>query len=116
MKMKYILTLLLLVSFGVHAERLITPSYEIEIGECPEGYVSCDTIQFTVKDIKTGVISNYMGKTMHTTCEDGETPCRFLGYSFQGDRGHYFLSSYGTLVIDDQSGQAIMEEQGQWSD
>jgi hypothetical protein len=114
--MKRILILLLFISFGVNAETLITPTYEIEIGSCPEGYVTCDTIQFDVKELKADIISAYTGGTLHTLCQDGVTPCRFLGYQFRGDIGHFYILSDGNLEIDDQSGQAILVEQGQWLD
>jgi hypothetical protein len=114
--MKRILFLLILLSFDVYAEVLKTPSYEIEIGSCPEGYVSCDTIPIDVKNLKTGIASSYIGGTLHTLCADGVTPCRFLGYDFTGEIGKFHLYENGFLEVSDESGQAILSEQGHWLD
>jgi hypothetical protein len=107
---------LFLFAVSVNAETLITPSYEIEIGSCPEGHVSCDTISFVVKNIESGSESSYVGGTLHTLCADGETPCRFLGYQFTSKIGQFNIYDTGTLVINDADGQAVLIEEGSWSE
>jgi hypothetical protein len=110
---KYII-FLSFISFSVNADQLRTSSYEIEIGSCPEGYVSCDTIPINVKELNTGIVTAYTGETLHTLCADGETPCRFLGYQFTGDVGQFYIYENSTLEIKDDSNQTILVEEGSW--
>jgi hypothetical protein len=114
--MKYTFIFLLFFSFVVYAETLITPSYKIVIGSCPEGYVTCDNIPFEITDLKTGDISSHAGRTLHTLCADGVTPCRFLGYQFSGDTGKFYIYDNGALEIKGKSGQVILFEEGMWSE
>ncbi|WP_444946305.1 hypothetical protein ACJJIP_04680 [Microbulbifer sp. VTAC004] len=52
---------------------------------------------------------------MHSLCKDGVTPCQFQGYQFTGDKGHFIIYSDGILEINEESGQAILVEEGKWS-
>ncbi|WP_222104772.1 hypothetical protein [Shewanella algae] len=49
-------------------------------------------------------------------CNDGVTPCTFLGYEFQNDSINYFVSVFGELSVTNQHGELILEQSGQWLD
>jgi len=114
--MKHTLFLLLFFSFGLNADTLITSSYKVEIGACPEGYVTCDTIPVELKELKTGIVSTHIGETLHTLCKDGVTPCRFLGYHFTSDVSQYYIYENGSLMIYAADEQLVVDEQGKWSE
>lgn len=113
---KLLLVILLFTSTSLQANKLATPSYEIEIGSCPEGYVSCKAIKFKTHHLKSGKVSYYQGETMHSLCKDNVTACQFRGYQFVGDIGQFVINTDGTLEINDESSQAILVEKGQWLD
>ena len=73
-------------------EIIETKSYKIEVTRrCPEGYISCDNVLFNVENKTSSSKFSAVGKTVHTTCKDGETPCRFLGYQFNQADEIYFV-------------------------
>ena len=110
-----IAAILLIWPVLVSAESLVTESYNIGIKWlCGEGYVSCDNIEFEVLVKKPGSTNKYIGQSNHSLCADGVTPCKFQGYQFESDIGHFVIYSNGTLEVNEQSGQAIVEEKGQW--
>ena len=114
--MKKLLALaLFFISCALHAEILTTPTYEIAVGACPEGYVSCSAVDFVVTNLATGATSTYQGKTRHSLCKDGVTPCQFLGYQFSGKDRKFTLSVNGSLEINYTDGKDCVFEQGQWS-
>jgi hypothetical protein len=49
-------------------------------------------------------------------CNDGVTPCTFLGYEFQNGSINYFVSVFGELSVTNQHGELILEQSGQWLD
>jgi hypothetical protein len=114
MKSIIIVVILLFTSHAL-AETLVTPSYKIEFGGCGEGVVSCDEIDVVVTNRSSNAVSSYTGKTMHSLCNDGVTPCQFQGYQFPGNEGHFVIHADGTLEISGKSNQAILVEEGKWS-
>ena len=74
---------------------------------CPEGYVSCDDMLLVAPNLgqflqindygkrigkQQSTIALYPAKTKHSICKDGVTPCRFQGYSFEGEDFNGFIS------------------------
>ncbi|WP_345888443.1 hypothetical protein [Shewanella algae] len=49
-------------------------------------------------------------------CNDGVTPCTFLGYEFQNGSINYFVSVFGELSVTNQHGELILKQSGQWLD
>ena len=113
-KQKYVLVFLL--SCNVNADTFKTPSYEIEVGSCPEGYVTCETIPVKLIEIATGKSSSYTASTLHTLCADGETPCRFLGYQFLAEDKWFYIYDTGSLEIRNNDDKVLMTEEGGWSE
>lgn len=112
--MKILLVLVLFFSYlTVSAEKLVTKSYEIVIVACPEGHVSCKGTQFAIKNLSTGKKTTIVGKTMHSLCKDGTTPCRFQGYQFSDAKEHFTLTTDGKLTIKKAAKPSIVE-QGKW--
>ena len=54
-----------------------------------------------------------MGKTLHVTCADGVTPCRFIGYEFRRGAYLYMVWEDGRLEVS-RSGTILLTEQGEW--
>lgn len=95
---------------------LDTPRYEVHIDvQCAEGTVSCDHVSYRGVHRKSGKAITLLGRTAHTTCADGETPCRFLGYEFANGPVHYFVSDAGELVVS-EGARVLLQEAGTWRD
>lgn len=95
---------------------LETDSYLVEITGCEEGNVSCnDLIYQAVNKENQESITIQKGRTVSTLCEDGLTPCRFVGYEFTNKGYTYFIFDTGELVVTSPEGQILLEEQGIWS-
>ena len=107
------ITLLLGMSLA-RAGTLTTPSFKVEIKvNCAEGNVTCDDITYVGTSKKTGKSIKLRGKTMHTTCADGVTPCRFLGYEFRNGKTYYQVLDDGTLQVI-QNNKTLLSEKGEW--
>ncbi|MFL9877012.1 hypothetical protein PQR63_01355 [Herbaspirillum rhizosphaerae] len=118
MKRYFALPLLLvalgLVSVDAGASTLTTLSFVIDIEEhCGEGSVGCDNVSYVGTSKKTGKRIKLRGKSMHTLCADGVTPCRFLGYEFRNGTTLYEVQEDGTLVIM-QGKKVLLQETGEW--
>ncbi|MBN8455624.1 MAG: hypothetical protein J5X21_16570 [Candidatus Accumulibacter sp.] len=98
---------------------LETEHYLVEITvRCPEGDVSCERVGYRGVNKKTGAALELRGETMHSTCADGVTPCRFLGYRFRNGKTHYFVweegdGEKGTLEVRTDR-QVLLTERGTW--
>lgn len=114
--MKKLMTILLLIASPFSSsETFITKNFTIEIHSmCEEGNVTCDEIQFTlsVKGFESKKIVT--GKTIHTRCADGVTPCAFQGYLFVTNDAKYFLYHSGVLEVVDKQDNPLLLEQGEW--
>jgi hypothetical protein len=113
--MKYILFALFLFSSVSFAETLVTDNFTINIeNQCEEGNVTCEMIKFTYAPVGIGNMKTVIGKTKHSACADGTTPCGFQGYEFMADGGVYYISSSGILEVTDKEGNQLLVEQGKW--
>ncbi|MCG7564206.1 hypothetical protein [Pseudoalteromonas sp. McH1-42] len=114
--MKYLAPIILcLLSCLANAESLNTPSYEIVIKwKCGEGYVSCDNIEFNVKNKIEGTTNTYIGKSIHSLCVDGVTPCKFQGYEFNTDELNYSLYMRGLIEVVKNNNEVVLSEKGEW--
>lgn len=94
------------------AETLKTQNYNIKITRnCAEGNVTCNNVAYYGRNLKTGASVRLTGKTIHTTCADGVTPCRFLGYEFRNKQYLYRVTQNGELQVY-QGNRLILEERG----
>lgn len=99
---------------GAIADTLTTKQFRIEIQRnCAEGNVTCNRVSYRGKDLKTGKSIRLSGKTMHTKCADGVTPCRFIGYEFRNREYRYIVTEYGNLDIY-QGKKLILSQPGTW--
>ncbi len=96
------------------AETLQTPNFRVTItSRCPEGTVTCEDVAYVGRDRRTGASIQLTGRTVHTTCADGVTPCRFVGYEFRNGDYRYIVTAAGELQV--YRGQALLlQEQGSW--
>ncbi len=113
--MKYLVLALVIISSVVSAETLITENFIIQIErECEEGIVTCDTIRFIYSPVGFDQKQTVIGKTVHTMCADGVTPCAFQGYEFLADGAKYLIHNSGVLEVIDSEGNQLLVEQGKW--
>lgn len=109
--------LLLIASASAFAaETLTTPNFVITITRhCAEGHVSCDEVTYRGVAKKSGKAITLKGGTMHTTCADGVTPCRFLGYRFRNGDITYLVWESGVLEVRQGKDKPLLEERGVWA-
>lgn len=93
---------------------LETPSFVVRIKvRCPEGNVTCGDVVYTGRSKKSGKSVSVMGKTVHATCADGKTPCRFQGYTFDSGKINYTVLEEGELIVT-KDGKTLVREKGNW--
>jgi hypothetical protein len=98
-----------------YSDTLTTPNFVITIAlHCDEGVVECDQVTYRGQAKRTGSEILLNGKTMHTKCADGVTPCRFLGYPFKNGDTNYFVYDNGRLRVVGALGKVVVDEQGEW--
>lgn len=114
--MKFLSAMFLcLFSVVANAESLTTPSYEIVVEwKCGEGYVSCDNIEFSVTNKIDGSTNTYIGKSNHSVCADGVTPCKFQGYEFNIGKANYSLYMRGHIEVVNNKNEVVLSEKGEW--
>ncbi len=113
--MKYIIFALVFISSVVSAETLTTDNFIIQVERgCEEGVVTCDTMKFIYSPIGASKKQGVIGKTVHSLCADGVTPCKFQGYEFLADGAKYFIHNSGVLEVTDSEGNQLLVEQGKW--
>lgn len=96
------------------AQTLVTRNFEVRIEVlCPEGDVTCDKVRYTGVNRRNGRSITLNGRTLHTLCADGVTPCRFLGYEFRSGSITYTAFDSGLLSVREGS-KVLLEEQGTW--
>ncbi|MEA5511754.1 hypothetical protein VB715_18440 [Crocosphaera sp. UHCC 0190] len=104
------------INNAVKTETLKTKNFKITINSnCQEGEVTCDHVSYEGINVNTGESLQLIGKTLHTTCADGITPCRFLGYEFLNGKYRYMVTEDGSLLVY-QGEKLLLEEQGTWHD
>lgn len=91
-------------------ENYESKNYKIKITiMCPESWVDCDKVKYEGVSKKTDKKITLMGKTVHSTCADGKTPCQFQGYRFVNKGAVYFVD--GTFIqVTDKKGEVILAE------
>ena len=96
------------------AQTLDTPGYKVTITQnCEEGNVTCDDVRYTGTSKKSGKAITLRGKTMHSTCRDGVTPCAFQGYVFRSGRVTYTVHADGRLVVTEGK-KTLVNQRGTW--
>lgn len=104
----------LLLAGPVLADKLVTENYTIEIQEhCGEGVVNCDDVSYHATSHKSGKQLRLKGKALSRMCDDGVTPCQFLGYEFKNGNTIYTVLSTGQLLVT-QNGKTLVDESGDW--
>ena len=114
--MKYSVLAGIALSALASAETLTTPHHVVYIERgCEEGEVTCDRVRITYVSVGLEDERTVVGRTVHTMCADGVTPCAFQGYEFVGVDGRtYFIHQAGTLIITDGDGRQRVVEPGKW--
>ena len=93
---------------------LYTHSFNMTISVlCEEGEVTCERVEYIGRSLKTGDSIRLQGRTEHTLCADGVSPCRFLGYRFTNGDFVYRVSETGMLQVT-QKQKLLLQEQGTW--
>ncbi|MFO0519912.1 MAG: hypothetical protein ACK515_05740 [bacterium] len=96
------------------AQTLVTPNFEVRIEVlCAEGNVTCDKVRYTGTNRRNGRSITLTGRTLHSLCADGVSPCRFLGYEFRSGSITYTAFESGLLSVREGS-KVLLEEQGAW--
>jgi hypothetical protein len=97
---------------AVRAETLETPSFIVNIEvRCAEGNVTCDNVLYTGTSKKTGRSITLRGRTLHSRCADGVTPCQFQGYVFNSGNSTYTVTQGGDLIVM-QGKKTLLREHG----
>jgi hypothetical protein len=94
---------------------LITENHVVTITvNCEEGNVTCDDVTYHGVSRISGAETTLRGATMHTSCADGVTPCRFLGYEFTHGARTYRVYETGLLQVSGDRSKVLSEERGTW--
>lgn len=108
------MTIPLLLSQGALADTLKTKDFRVTItNNCPEGTVVCNNVTYYGINVKTNASLKLRGRTVHTSCADGVTPCRFIGYEFFNGNYRYFVTEQGSLQVY-QNGKLVLNQRGNW--
>lgn len=98
------------------ANTLETENYIVVVtNNCKEGDVSCEDVTYLGRSKRSDKSISLKGKTLHQTCADGITPCRFLGYRFKNGNITYNVYESGLLQVIRDHHEILLEEQGSWS-
>ncbi len=104
----------LLFSTSALADTLKTKDFRVTITRnCPEGNVTCNNVTYQGVNVNTGAAIRLRGRTLNTTCADGVTPCRFIGYEFSNGNYRYLVTQEGRLQVY-QSGKLVLDQAGSW--
>lgn len=71
--------------------------------------ISCNDVELQLRNRITGEVDRIRGETSHTTCADGISPCRFLGYRFSKGGLIYFVS-VGYIAVYDSLTEILREK------
>jgi len=95
-------------------DTLVTPSFEAAISiNCAEGNVTCDDVTYVGTSRTTGKSIKLHGRTLHSLCADGKTPCAFQGYEFRNGKTHYRVLQSGDLLVT-RGNAVLVQEHGHW--
>jgi hypothetical protein len=108
------MTSLLVLSQAALADTLRTKDFRVTItNNCPEGEVACNNVNYHGVNVNTGASVQLLGRTLHTSCADGVTPCRFVGYEFSNGNYRYLVTEEGSLQVY-QNGKLVLNQRGNW--
>jgi len=114
--MKRLTAALFLIWNSAFAATLETDNYKVTItNHCEEGSVSCGKVSYQGTSKRSGSSISLQGRTLHQTCADGISPCRFLGYHFKNGNINYYVYESGLLQVVREPQEILIEEQGSWS-
>jgi hypothetical protein len=115
MKAMLLATGLIAIASASRGDTLETPSYRITVeSRCPEGYVTCDDVQFVGVCKKTGRSVRLTGSTVHTFGPDGVTPAHFVGYMFKRGKTTYFVDGWDGEFRVTRGSKVLVDETGAW--
>jgi hypothetical protein len=104
------LVTLLAFANNARAETFRTQHFQVTITPaCAEGNVTCRDITYQGKNLTTGATITLKGRTVHSLCADGVTPCAFQGYEFRHGEYRYFVGPSQTLTVL-KGGRVILQE------
>lgn len=110
----FLLAATFLFSEQAFSSTLTTPSFIIKVQvNCAEGNVTCEDVTYVGTSKKTGKSITLRGKTKHSLCADGVTPCAFQGYEFISGKTYYRVLEDGRLLVM-QGKKVLLEETGTW--
>lgn len=113
--MKICMMLLYLLWSSVLGQTFRTDNFEFEFhNECGEGKVTCKKVRVFFSPIGIKLKLEALGRSIHSLCADGTTPCRFVGYELRSDGVRYIVYGFGVLSVMDDSGNELFQEQGFW--
>lgn len=108
------MTIPLLLSQVALADTLRTKDYRVTItNNCPEGEVTCNNVSYYGVNVNTNASIQLQGRTVHTPCADGVTPCRFVGYEFSNGNYRYLVTQEGSLQVY-KNGKIVLSQRGNW--
>jgi len=103
------------LSVNALAQKLVTEHFEIIItSNCAEGEVTCNNVTYDGKNRKNGSSIHLKGKTLHSLCADGVTPCSFQGYAFTNGNIDYIVHENGLLEVVQNNSKVLINEKGEW--
>ncbi|WP_180977447.1 hypothetical protein [Janthinobacterium sp. ROICE36] len=109
-----ILFIFILLAKQASASTLTTPSFVVKIKvNCEEGNVTCDNVTYFGTSRKSGKSITLRGKTKHSMCPDGVSPCQFQGYEFKNGNSYYEVLEQGNLIVK-KGRKIIVNEKGTW--
>lgn len=104
----------LVLSQAALADTLRTKDFRVTItNNCPEGQVACNDVTYYGVNINTNASIQLQGRTVHTSCADGVTPCRFVGYEFSNGNYRYLVTEEGRLQVY-QNRKIVLNQRGNW--
>ena len=108
------MTIPLVLSQAALADTLKTKDFRVTItNNCQEGEVVCNNVTYKGVNVNTNASIQLRGKTVHTLCADGVTPCRFVGYQFSNGNYRYLVTEQGSLQVY-QNGKIVLNQRGTW--
>lgn len=108
------MTIPLVLSQAALADTLRTKDFRVTItNNCPEGEVACNNVTYHGVNVNTNASLQLQGRTVHTSCADGVTPCRFVGYEFSNGNYRYLVTEEGRLQVY-QNGKIVLNQIGNW--
>ena len=114
MKTSILLASLVFAVEAASADTLDLALYRIEVVKhCDEHDVVCDNVSYVGTNKKTGKSITLRGRTLHSLCADGVTPCHFQGYEFKNGATRYLVMADGDFSIL-RGKKVVLNERGAW--